>query len=70
MSDNNKNKKIPWHQNFAWWHVILLAQVSLIINILIIANDPNGGGAGILSWIWLIGTIYGIYLFFKRSKKF
>jgi len=68
MKTDDEIKRVPWHRSFQWWHVLLVAQGALLLNIGIIVSSTNGEGAGILSWIWLIGTIYGIYLFFTRNK--
>jgi hypothetical protein len=53
----------------AWLTAFLVAQGCLLLNILIFVMTPEGTTIGILSWAWLVGTIYSIYLFFVRNKK-
>lgn len=56
-----KNTKIPWHQSFKWWHLLILSIVSFII---------YHYSQGILfGWIFYIGIVFTVITFIKNRKK-
>jgi len=54
-------KRIPWHQNFNWWLLLILSFVSLIIYLWTKID--------IFDWIFLLGLIFSVITFIKSRKK-